>query len=112
MSNTSFHRILFFTATSVSVALAQAPNIPVIDSRGLINGFAKTPAPSTVARGGILHITGLNLGPPAGVSASSLPLPTKLGNPEIQVLINGKAAPLFSVSSSRAVVQIPWDADL
>jgi hypothetical protein len=107
----TLHRILFI-ATSVSVTLAQAPNAPVIDSRGLINGFTKTPAPSTVARGGILHVTGLNLGPPAGVTASGLPLPTKLGNPEIQVLINGKAAPLFSVSSSRAVVQVPWDADL
>src|SRR5258708_29804546 len=103
-------QILFFIASSV--VLAQAPSAPVIDARGLINGFTKTPAPATVARGGILHVNGLNLGPPAGVTASGLPLPTTLGNPGIQVLINGKAAPLFSASSNRIVVQVPEDADL
>lgn len=52
------------------VAVAQAPTGPVLDQRGLLNGFTKLPAPATVGRGGILPINGFNLGPPEGVTAT------------------------------------------
>jgi uncharacterized protein (TIGR03437 family) len=82
----------------------------VIDPRGVLNGFTKTAAPASVARGGNLEIDGQNLGPDTGVTASGLPLPTQLGNPPIQVLIAGKAVPLFSATPNRILVQIPWNA--
>jgi uncharacterized protein (TIGR03437 family) len=103
-------RLVFLSALAVSAALPQAPTAPVLDQRGLVNGFSKLPAPATVGRGGILHINGFNLGPPEGATASGLPLPTTLGG--VQVMINGRPAPLFSVTPSRIVAQAPWDAVL
>ena len=44
-------------------ALAQGPFVPLIDPRGVVDYFRPTPAPATVARGGILLINGTNLGP-------------------------------------------------
>ncbi len=104
-------RPLFLIALAASAVLAQAPTAPVIDPRGLLNGFTKLPAPATVARGGILHVNGFNLGPPEGATAG-LPLPTTLGNPGVQVLINGRASPLLSATPGRIVTQVPWDAPL
>ena len=103
-------RALCFSAIFMSWALAQAPTAPVLDPRGLINGFTKLPAPATVGRGGILHINGFNLGPPEGAIAVDLPLPTTLGG--LQVMINGRPAPLFSATPGRIVAQVPWDAAL
>jgi hypothetical protein len=94
-------RCILFLAIAC-VLLAQDP--PVIDPRGVLNGFTKTAALASVARGGILEIDGQNLGPDAGVTASGLPLPTKLGNPPIQVLIAGKAVPLFSATPNPKIL--------
>jgi len=98
---------LFLSAIAL---FAQAPTAPVLDQRGLLNGFTKLPAPATVGRGGILHINGFNLGPPEGATAPGLPLPTTLGG--MQVMINARPAPLFSVTPARIVAQVPWDAPL
>lgn len=57
---------------------------PVVDPRGATDVFTQEPAPATVARGGILQITGLNLGPSRGLTASTTPLPTSLGDPPIR----------------------------
>src|SRR6185436_13455850 len=101
-------RTVLLFAIVVSAALPQVPTAPVLDQRGLVNGFTKLPAPATVGRGGILHINGFNLGPPEGATATELPLPTTLGG--VQVMINGRPAPLFSATTSRIVAQVPWDA--
>ncbi len=89
---------------------AQAPSRPVLNPRGVINAFTQQPAPSSVAPGGIIDIQGLNLGPAQGAKAEGLPLPTQLGEPPVEVLINGQPAPLFSASPERIVAQAPWDA--
>ncbi|MBI1791441.1 MAG: IPT/TIG domain-containing protein [Acidobacteria bacterium] len=102
-------RLSVILATSLT-ALAQAPTAPVVNPRGVVNAFTQQPAPSVVARGGILHINGLNLGPPGGIAPATLPLPTKVGSPEIEVLINGTAAPILSAAPERIVAQVPVDA--
>ena len=99
---------MFLLLAMAYTALAQ--DLPVIDPRGVLNGFTRTPALATVGRGGILEISGQSLGPGDGVTAAGLPLPTKLGNPAIQVLLAGKAIPLFSANANRIIGQIPWNA--
>jgi uncharacterized protein (TIGR03437 family) len=88
---------------------SQAPARPVVNPRGVINAVSAQPAPSAVAPGAILRIEGFNLGPPGGVEASGAPLPTQVGDPPIQVLINGKPAPIFAARPDRILVQVPWD---
>src|SRR6266542_3021023 len=83
---------------------------PVVLPRGIVNAFAQLPAPATVGRGGIVQITGLNLGPPGGLKASGPSLPIQLG--DVQVLINGKPAPLFSVEAGTIWAQVPVDATI
>jgi len=90
-------------------AWSQTPARPVVNPRGVINAVSAQPAPSAVAPGAILRIEGFNLGPPGGVEASGGPLPTQVGDPPIQVLINGKAAPIFSAHPDRIFAQVPWD---
>jgi uncharacterized protein (TIGR03437 family) len=99
----------FLLATAV---LAQAPSVPLIDPRGVVDYFRPTPAPATVARGGILQISGTNLGPANAVTASKAPLPTSLGTPPVQATLNGEAMPLFSVSANTVIAQVPVDASL
>lgn len=96
--------------SAAAAAWAQLPSAPVVNPRGVINAFTRQPAPASVAAGGILRIEGFNLGPPEGVKASGTPLPTSLGDPPIQVLINGKLAPLFSARPDHILVQVPWEA--
>ena len=95
----------------LSLAWAQAPTGPVVSPRGVINAFTQQPAPSQVAQGGIVHINGLNLGPPEGAKAPGTPLPTQLGDPPTEVLIDGRLAPLFSASPERIVAQVPWETE-
>jgi uncharacterized protein (TIGR03437 family) len=100
---------LLFLAV-VSLVNGQAVNVPVIFARGVTDATRQDPAPATVARGGMLQLTGFNLGPDPELKAAGVPLPTVLGEAKIQVLINGTAAPLYSVSKDRIVAQVPVDA--
>ncbi len=106
-------KIWFYPVTAYLVAgaavLAQAPSAPVLNPRGVLNAFTRQPAPSSVAAGGILRIEGFNLSPPEGLKASGTPLPTQLGSPPLEVLINGKPAPLFSARPDHILTQVPWD---
>ena len=95
-----------FLVSGVSLLWAQTR--PVVLPRGIVNAFTQLPAPATVGRGGIVQINGLNLGPPGGLKASGPTLPMQLG--DVQVLINGKPAPLFSVDIGTIVAQVPVDA--
>ena len=88
---------------------AQAPNGPVVSPRGVINAFTQAPAPTTVASGGLIWIKGLNLGPVDTVTASDTPWPTSIGDPAIQVMINNRLAPIYSVSPSKIVAQVPYE---
>ncbi len=91
-----------------AVIFAQAPpTAPVVSPRGVVNAFTQQPAPSRVAAGGIIWINGLNLGPAEGEIAKEIPLPTKLGTPAVEVLVNGRNAALYSISPSRIVAQVP-----
>ncbi len=105
-------RGVWFYLVTVAAALAQAPTAPVVNPRGVLNAFTRQPAPSAVAAGGILRIEGLNLSPPEGLKASETPLPTRLGDPPLEVLINGKPAPLFSARPDHILVQVPWDVPI
>src|SRR5439155_15342308 len=84
---------------------AQAPTAPVISARGVTNFFTQDPAPGTVGLGGLVQINGLNLGPLDPVLADAIPWPTRLGGS--QVIIGGKPAALFSVSSGVTIAQVP-----
>ena len=94
---------------------ANAQMAPVVNPRGVINAFTQQPAPSAVAPGGLVWITGLNLGPPEGAKASGLPWPTQLGNPEMEVLIQSfseraaRPMPLASLATDKIVAQVPVD---
>ncbi|MCC6362434.1 MAG: hypothetical protein IT165_02865 [Bryobacterales bacterium] len=80
---------------------------PGVGPRGVRNAMTQQPAPSSVAAGGLIWINGSNLGPVDGARADATPLPLKLGN--VEVLINGNAAPLLSADPSRVVAQVPWE---
>jgi uncharacterized protein (TIGR03437 family) len=101
-------KLLVCLAAGVA-AFGQAPTAPVVSPRGVINAFTLQPAPTSVAAGGIIHINGLNLGPAAGWKADSLPLPTSVGDPAIEVRIGNRALPLYSMTPGRIVAQIPVD---
>ncbi|MBL8232144.1 MAG: IPT/TIG domain-containing protein [Bryobacterales bacterium] len=100
-------RLLVLLAVLTAAAMAQPAMTPVIDPRGVVNAFTQQPAPSLVAPGGILWINGLNLGPAADLAAPEGALPTELGG--TQVRINNRPAPIYSVSTSKIAVQVPWE---
>src|SRR5260370_3134497 len=102
------HALLVLVCPLLAViAFGQAPTGPVVAGRGVINAFTQTPAPSSVAPGGIIWITGLNLASAAQQAPKGGPLLNNLGG--VEVRIDGTAAPLFSVSSSKIGAQVPWD---
>ena len=91
----------------VGLALADEP---VTTPRSAVNGVAFQLGPGTVARGGILAVVGEGLAG-AHTVAEELPLPTSLGDPSAEVLINGVAAPLFFVSPTQVNAQVPWEIE-
>jgi uncharacterized protein (TIGR03437 family) len=102
-------RMRYFCALTACVAAwGQPPSKPVIDIRGVTNFFSGLPAPATVGAGSIVQITGLNLGPSDGATAPGAPWPTQLG--DVQVMIDGRPAPLYSVSPSTIIAQVPPNA--
>lgn len=96
---------LLMCTALLTIALSHAQTAPVVTPRGVINGFTQRPAPSQVAPGGIIWISGLNLGPPEGIKATENPAPTKLG--DVEVLINNRAAGVISAEPGRIVAVVP-----
>src|SRR5438132_12400411 len=92
-----------------AVLSAQSPTAPVISARGVTNFFTQEPAPGTVALGGLVQISGLNLGPPEGATADGTPWTPRLAG--TQVIIGGKPAPIYSVSPGAIIAQVPYDAN-
>lgn len=98
-------RFRYFAALTACLAAWGQPANPVIGIRGVTNFYSQQPAPATVAPGSIVQITGLNLGPADGATAAAVPWPTQLA--DVQVSIDGRPAPLFSVSPSAIIAQVP-----
>src|ERR1700676_5280745 len=70
----------------------------------VVNGASFT---GSVAPGSLATIFGLNLSKNAPIHASVLPLPTTLG--EVQVTVNGHAAPLLYVDPTQINLQVPYE---
>ena len=94
---------------AAGTALCQPPANPVVSPRGVVNAYTQQPAPSPVPPGGIIWINGINLGPAAGWKASGAPLPTQALDPAIEVRIGERPIPLYSITPSRIVAQVPVD---
>ncbi len=94
---------------AAGAALCQPPANPVVNPRGVINAYTQQPAPSPVPPGGIIWINGINLGPAAGWKATGAPLPTQALDPAIEVRIGNRPIPLYSITPSRIVAQVPVD---
>jgi uncharacterized protein (TIGR03437 family) len=81
---------------------------PAIASNGLVNAASFAPqgvAPAGVVPGEIATIFGVNLTTATGINFSSgLPLPTNVLN--VQVLVNGTAAPIFAVDNVNGLQQV------
>jgi len=78
--------------------------IPSLGANSTVN--AASLAQGAIAPGTIISISGANFAV-SPLSASSLPLPTILGN--TSVTFNGVPAPLFSVSASQIYAQAPFN---
>ncbi len=101
------HKWMFWMVAFTGVANAQTP---VVEARGVVNGVTFELAPSTVAPGGIFNIYGFNLAT-ATVAAAAIPLPASLDSPAVEVLVNGRPAPLYFVSPGQINAQAPWETE-
>lgn len=106
--------ILRFVAAlgCAAFAGAQAPTAPVLNLRGAVNAVTLQPAPSNVSPGGLLQISGINLGPAAGFLANTTPLPTAIGDPALEVRINNRLAPILAATPGLLTVQIPLETPI
>ena len=94
-----------FTATSVHEVYAQGPSeAPLFTSAAVVDAAAFRPE---LAPGSIVSLFGEGLAP-AETAASALPLPTRLAG--VEVLIDGRPAPLFFVGPGQVNLQLPFDA--
>ena len=91
------HLLILSLLTPLSVA-AQAPSVSAV-----LN--AATMQAGAITAGSQALLSGANLGPSA--SASSFPLPTTLGG--TTVTINGRSAPLLTISANQILSQAPWE---
>ncbi len=103
-------RSLVLLFSCALAAISQSLTAPVIYPRGVTDAVRQDPAPATVARGAALQLSGFNLGPEKALRAEETPLPTKLGDPEVQVLVNGEPVGLYSISAGVVLAQVPDDA--
>lgn len=86
-----------------TVSAGGGTGLPAIADGSTVNGASFV---NIIAPGAIVSISGTSLAS-TSLSASSVPLPTVLG--ETSVTFNGTAVPLFFVSSGRIVAQAPFD---
>lgn len=105
-----FHMRQLLVLLACLAAAGSAAGEPVITSRSIVNGVTFGDGPGVVPRGGIVAVIGEGLAAEQ-VDADTVPLPTSLGDPAVQVLINGVAAPLFFVSPTQINAQIPWETE-
>jgi uncharacterized protein (TIGR03437 family) len=72
---------------------------------GVLNGASSAPFTAGVAPGELLTLYGTNLADSL-VVAPGIPFPNTLGN--VQVMINGTAAPIYYVSSTQVSAIVPY----
>ena len=95
----------------ISVALA-APSVTgpgsgvYIYPQYVLNAASYAPFTAGVSPGEVVTLAGLNLAASPQV-ATSPPFPTTLGS--VQVMVNGIAAPLISVSSTQVSFLVPYE---
>jgi uncharacterized protein (TIGR03437 family) len=93
----------------INVAL-QAPTFsgagPYLNPTGIVNAASSAPFTAGISPGELLTIYGTNLAD-ATVIAPGIPFPTTLGN--VQVTINGTAAPIYYVASNQISVIVPYE---
>ena len=100
-------RIVLTSTLTTTIALAQQPQT---NARGAVNGNTFHAAPTDVAAGGFLSIFGPDLASnPA--AATDIPLPTQLGDPAVEVLIDGVPQPIFSISAGQINIQLGWEIE-
>jgi hypothetical protein len=90
----------------IAVRLAIGAQRPVVLGSGVVNGASYLPGP--VAPGSVIHIFGSNLSQTT-LASSAMPLPFTLGG--VTVSVNGFMTPLFSVSPTQIVAQLPYEID-
>jgi uncharacterized protein (TIGR03437 family) len=76
---------------------------------GVVNSASNAPFTVGISRGALITLYGTNLAS-STVIASAAPYPTTLGN--VQVLINGRPAPIYFVSSGQVSVIVPYATEL
>ncbi len=98
--------ILLLSAASLS-----PPAAPQIAPGGITDVFSGGGGP--FAPGEIVAIYGTSLGPGAGVSSAFDPgsAPLRVASAGVSVAVNGKAAPLYYVSTGQVNVQIPYEVN-
>jgi uncharacterized protein (TIGR03437 family) len=79
-----------------------------INPTGVISAASFSPFTAGLSPGEFISIFGTNLSS-ATLSAPSVPLPSSLGG--VQVMINGLAAPIFSVSPTQVNAIVPFEVD-
>ncbi|MBV8818940.1 MAG: hypothetical protein JO022_11330 [Acidobacteriaceae bacterium] len=97
---------------AVAVALHVVPQTlsgPLASFGGAVNN-ASFAAGENLAQGDIVAVFGSQFSSGTAALASSLPLPTNLGN--VQVSLNGTPVPLFYTSSGQINIQIPYSAQI
>ncbi|MCX6620760.1 MAG: hypothetical protein NTY38_06715 [Acidobacteria bacterium] len=87
----------------IRVVGGSAAGLPYLIDSSIANGASSA---RTIAPGAIVSIVGAEFAG-SSLSASSVPLPTVLG--DTSVTFNGVAVPLFFVSSGRITAQAPFD---
>jgi len=97
---------------SLNVALA-APNVTAtgvfIDPQYVVNAATFAPFTAGVSPGEFVTLAGQNLAD-ANYTASTLPFPTTLGQ-NVQVKVNGLAAPLYFVTPTEISFLIPYEVN-
>jgi uncharacterized protein (TIGR03437 family) len=99
-----------YAATNQAVTLQTQMSsrvLPSIFAGGIVDAGAFT-AGKLLAPGTASALFGSNLAA-VPTTASTVPLTTTLGG--VQLLINGKAAPLYYVDSGVIVFQVPWEVN-
>jgi uncharacterized protein (TIGR03437 family) len=89
--------------TVFRLALGLASTTPSVPASGVTDGAGFS---GRIAGGGIGSVFGTNLAE-ATTAASSLPLPTTLG--DVTLKMNEISAPLFLVSPGQINFQVPWE---
>jgi uncharacterized protein (TIGR03437 family) len=79
-----------------------------LNPAGVVNAASSAPFTAGIAPGELLTLYGTNLAG-ALTLASGIPFPTTLGN--VQVTINGTAAPIYYVAPTQVSVIVPYEVN-